>query len=300
MTPRQHDSNATTQLLAAYQSMLMMRRIEERAGQLFALGYLEHPFPVSFGWEAALYALAAWADAGDVFITTDMRPGLALALGDDAEAVLRVSACVPAGSSGLYIKRVAGEAVSACAPATWVQQLAAARSVMGSSSRCVLIAALPGEATVNLARRLSQACREMPRTTLVLAGDESARGCEAGRAACDDLGQLFAGVGRVWRTLPASDPSQIAQTLIEAADTAVGFGGATPVLDLVTATFQGHAQTRHRRGPVRDAIADPLIATRDQILASGEVHDGAVLLIETGARARIAAAVDRFRAETTP
>ena len=67
--------------LSAYRMMLQIRRFEEKAAQLYAMGQISTLAPLSIGQEAVAVGLALAAAASDVIITASRRHGVMLARG---------------------------------------------------------------------------------------------------------------------------------------------------------------------------------------------------------------------------
>lgn len=81
-----------SQLIEFYRTMLLLRRFEEKAGVLFALGTLSSPVPRNIGREAVFAAIGALARNGDgnlLVASTFPSPALCLTLGGPPEHVLR-------------------------------------------------------------------------------------------------------------------------------------------------------------------------------------------------------------------
>lgn len=74
--------------LTAYQRMLLIRRFEERAGQLFAMGQIAGFCHLSIGREAVVIGLAMAAAPGDQVITSHHCHGHALAQGCEPRQVM--------------------------------------------------------------------------------------------------------------------------------------------------------------------------------------------------------------------
>jgi pyruvate dehydrogenase E1 component alpha subunit len=74
--------------LTAYQRMLLIRRFEERAGQLFAMGQIAGFCHLSIGREAVVTGLAMAAVAGDQVITSHRCHGHALAQGCEPKQIM--------------------------------------------------------------------------------------------------------------------------------------------------------------------------------------------------------------------
>ena len=76
------------QELAAYREMLLIRRFEEKAGQLYGMGYIGGFCHLYIGQEAVVVGLQMCAKAGDQVITTYRDHGHMLACGMDPKGVM--------------------------------------------------------------------------------------------------------------------------------------------------------------------------------------------------------------------
>lgn len=74
--------------LAAYRTMLLIRRFEEKAGQLYAFGDIGGYCHLSVGQEAVAVALALAAATGDQIVTGHRCHGHLLARGGDPRAIM--------------------------------------------------------------------------------------------------------------------------------------------------------------------------------------------------------------------
>ena len=87
------------QLLHDYREMLLIRRFEEKAGQLYGMGLIAGFCHLYIGQEAVVVGMQATARQGDSFITTYRDHGHMLACGMEAKGVMaeltgRVMTCV--------------------------------------------------------------------------------------------------------------------------------------------------------------------------------------------------------------
>ncbi len=298
MSPRVAAAASAQSSMAAYESMLMMRRVEERAGQLFALGVLDHPYPSTYGWEALLVALADAAGAGDVILTADVRPGLALALGDGPEQVFadQANQAATADQAGLYTAAGAGAGRPAVVLGGWDEMLPRAKDRVGEGGTVIILASVLNDPARDLIAQLRHASKLFARTMIVLAGDQNARQGPAGNALINDLRQFFSGVGRVWCAVNGGDLAQVRDAITGIGQAGSLAGGVVPVLDVVTPVFQGHAQAAARRPVKRADVDDPIAHLRARLLNERIQTEDDLKRIESQARDRIGSAVERFRA----
>ncbi len=74
--------------LAAYQQMLLIRRLEEKAGQLYALGEMDGPCHLSIGQEAVIVGMEMAASPEDAMISGFRCHGHLVARGAELDAIL--------------------------------------------------------------------------------------------------------------------------------------------------------------------------------------------------------------------
>jgi len=79
---------ARADLLKAYRDMLLIRRFEEKAGQLYGMGLIGGFCHLYIGQEAVVVGMQAAAEQGDTVITSYRDHGHMLATGMDAKGVM--------------------------------------------------------------------------------------------------------------------------------------------------------------------------------------------------------------------
>lgn len=95
---------SSAELLGAYATMLRIRRFEEKAAQLYAIGEIENLPPLSIGQEAILAAATAHAPGENGVAVVHPMAGLKIAQGEAPETVMAklfkgVGAHAPRGAS---------------------------------------------------------------------------------------------------------------------------------------------------------------------------------------------------------
>src|SRR3989304_2034283 len=85
--PQRYKANKE-ELLGFYKQMLLIRRFEERAGQLYGLGFIGGFCHLYIGQEAVAVGLQMASKEGDQVITTYRDHGHMLATGMDAKGVM--------------------------------------------------------------------------------------------------------------------------------------------------------------------------------------------------------------------
>ena len=81
-------SASSEELLQYYRDMLLIRRFEEKAGQLYGMGLIGGFCHLYIGQEAVVVGLQAVAEEGDSIITSYRDHGHMLATGMDAKGVM--------------------------------------------------------------------------------------------------------------------------------------------------------------------------------------------------------------------
>src|SRR4051812_14917739 len=76
------------QLIAFYKQMLLIRRFEERAGQLYGMGLIGGFCHLYIGQEAVVVGLQSCAKPGDTLVTSYRDHGHMLACGMDPKGVM--------------------------------------------------------------------------------------------------------------------------------------------------------------------------------------------------------------------
>jgi pyruvate dehydrogenase E1 component alpha subunit len=86
--PKKADAATNEQLVKFYRDMLLIRRFEERAGQLYGMGLIGGFCHLYIGQEAVVVGLQSVARPGDSVITSYRDHGHMLACGMDAKGVM--------------------------------------------------------------------------------------------------------------------------------------------------------------------------------------------------------------------
>ena len=98
----------TQELLSFYKDMLLIRRFEEKAGQLYGMGLIGGFCHLYIGQEAVVVGLEASAEEGDKRITSYRDHGHMLACGMDPKGVMAELT----GRAGGYSKGKGGSMLS--------------------------------------------------------------------------------------------------------------------------------------------------------------------------------------------
>lgn len=260
--------------LTAYRHMLLMRRLEEKAGLLYALGRLPAPCPHAIGREAAYAALAdvalrqmpPWT-----IVTPRHCPALQIPLGREPKDILSDLARAPAEADG------------ALADPVWIH---------GARAAEIRTVADPREAEPEFLEQPSVIIAEsadlaaLPR--IVPSGSRSLLILFAGKSASADVEAHATARGAALRTLDGSDFYPLRKAL------AMAFGDAAAgealVIRIETPEFLGHAAKSDRRRDAEARRTDPLTVLRAQLLATNAASPEHLAELEEAVRREIATA----------
>lgn len=273
---------------SAFALMLRLRRFEEKAGMLYALGTLGTPCPLGVGQEAALTALAAVMQPADVFVALRGTPALRLAFGEACAGVFRE--LLPA----------ADESEEAAQPVNVLM-----RAPMGS------VATLPAMDDVRAALRQPAVSNDPAITVLVL--DPQGGATEAVAQLSGDLvasGRPVLALLIVprdarppapelppnWslRAIDGADYANVRDALYAARQDLLsgpGEAGTRQILmTILTPPFAGHARSAGARPPSREDTPDPLKIVRQRLLAGGPGSEAICTAMEAAIRDEVTAA----------
>lgn len=292
--------------LSAYQRMLLIRRFEERAGQLYAMGQISGFCHLSIGREAVVTGLAMAAQAGDQVITSHRCHGHALAQGCEparimAELLGRGSGLnagkggsmhLMAPESGFY----GGHGIVG-APASLATGLAFADRYRGNGAVTVCTfgqgAADQGQVfeAFNLAQRW--------RLPVIFVIDNDTGEAAIGAAALADRGAAFGIKG--WQV----DGIDVAAVRASAtmASAMCRDGGGPIVLEMLTYPYRGHAspEAGNSGGRLRtQQEIDPVVHARSKLLANGWATDDDLKAFDRAQRAIVREAVAFAQASARP
>lgn len=297
--------------IAAYRGMLLIRRFEEKAGQLYALRVIQGLCPLSIGQEAAIVGMMMAARPTDPVITGYRTHGALLARGVDPKAVLAELMGRQGGLSG-------GKGGT-------VRMLAPDHHFYGGHGSAGLAA--PLGAGLAFASRY----RGDGAVTLAFYGDGAAsrgRVFEAYKLASKwklpivfivDNNTASPGAGIVLGTLPSAiaesgKPFAIPGEQVDGIDVrrvrAAGrraiararAGDGPTLLEMLTFRYRGHGGIAAQPGHAekRIAEADPVAKARARLLASAVLAEPALRALEKEVRDQVTRAAAAARAEAPP
>jgi pyruvate dehydrogenase E1 component alpha subunit len=245
--------------------MVRMRRFEEKAGMLYALGTLAAPCPLGYGQEAAIAAIADSLQPADMLVSLEWRPALDLALGDTPASVFQrlVPPIDPAGVAAALLYSY-GEQTKRLP-----HHMALAAFAEAKTGICHVVAFDPAD----LAPLLEPRNRVL--AVLVIPSDRRPE---------------------VW-PLPADVPVRecdgaslgAVEAALAGARDALSSAQNPLVLVILTPPYAGHARDTGRRANRRDT-PDPLALFRDAAIASGQMSNAEAVVIENTVRDEIATA----------
>lgn len=296
---------------AAYRAMLLIRRFEEKAGQLYALEAIHGACPLAIGQEGAIVGLMMAARETDPVITSYRTHGVLLARG---VAPARVMAELLGRAGGL--SRGKGGTVRMFAPE---HRYYGGHGIAGLN--------VPLAAGLAFASRY----REEDAVTLCFYGDGAAargRVFEAYRFAADrklpvvfvvDNNTATPGASIVLGPVPSAiaesgTPFALPGEQVDGIDVrrarAAGRraierarrGEGPTLLEMLTYRYRGHGGMPARRGGAETRIedADPVTKARARILATDIMSETQLKALEKEVREEVAAATMAARAQPAP
>lgn len=253
-----HSTDPDVCLLAV---MLRLRRFEEKAGMLYALGTLAVPCPLGIGQEGAIAGLAASLEPGDSLVALQPRPTIELALG---------------GSPASVFQRLLDDSAAASASSALMR--------------------LPGEEARRLAREEAiAAAAGCTGHMFLLSGDAGELGqCLPANGARvtpvlmipSDRRQADYRLPPEW-TVRECDGSDVAGVREAIASARSDRGVA---VSIVTPPYAGHARDGSRGPQARRDTEDPIAKLRQRLIGEGRVRDADAAELEAVVRDEIAAA----------
>lgn len=285
------------EVLEAFGRMLLIRRFEERVGQLFAMGQINGFCHLSIGREAVIVGMAMAARASDQVITTHRCHGHLLAQGCEpgpviAELLGRASGVCGGKGGSLHLMSPAhnffgGHGIVG-APISLGVGLAFANAYRGDDSVCLctfgLGAADQGQAyeAFNLAAR-----RKLP-IVFIIDNDTG----EAGEA------HLQLALRGCSFDIPGEQVDGIdVRAVREAGARAIArarLGQGPTLLEMLTYPYRGHANPQAGNSAGRERQIDeidPVAHTRALLLGSGSASEADIKAIDKDVRGRVRDAV---------
>lgn len=267
-TATRHTSQTAARGVALYATMLRLRRFEEKAGMLYALGTLATPCPLGIGQEAAIAGIVAALAPDDGLLALEERPALALALGRAPAAVFQslVRARHEESDPALLVHTQA-------APLGHASSLAQACAALVSIGGLAVVIGKDGAAATAAAGAL----KDHPVLPVVITPRDAADPPDPWPAAWDV------------REIDGTDPTGVAEAMTAArAQTRSGRG--RPAVLVRTPPYVGHARAAGARAPARRDVPDPLVMWRRALLAGGRASEADLLSVEASVRDEIAVA----------
>ncbi|MEW5961999.1 MAG: thiamine pyrophosphate-dependent enzyme [Pseudomonadota bacterium] len=299
--------------LDAYRAMLMIRRFEEKAGQLYGMGYIGGYCHLCIGQEAVVTGLAMAARDGDQVISTYRHHGHMLAAGIDPNAIMaeltgRASGLCKGkgGSMHMFSKahRYYGGHGIVGAPVPLGAGLALANRYRGSDAVvwCTLgeRAADQGQVYETL---VMAAAWKLPLVLVIennatIAGD--ARASDDGPTSLARRGQPFA--------IPGEQVDGIDVAAVESAGRRVGAwvrqGNGPYILEILTCRYRGHVTSDRARqqtaSRARREHHDPIELSRTRILQRAAASEEQLKAIDREVRAIVNRAAQLAQSDAEP
>lgn len=298
--------------LAAYRSMLLIRRFEEKAGQLVALGAIRGSCLLSIGQEGAIAGMEMACEPGDQIIAGQRCHGHMLARGLAPKAIMAEllgRAGGPMGGAGGATEIVSpahhyfgGHAVrGAQVPIGAGLAFASRYNNMRQVTLCSLGDGAAGTGQVHETFRLA-ALWKLPVVFLVdnnttATSEDFASG--SGPMALTERGAAF---GISVEQVDAIDVRKVRAAGRRAVARARA-GEGPAILELLTYAYRGHAAAPAVKGGAADKRreeTDPVAKSRARMLAEGIATEAILKKIEKEIRDAVSAAATAARANAAP
>ncbi len=288
--------------IAAYRGMLTIRRFEEKAGQLYALGSVAGPCLLSIGREAAIVGIDMAAGANDLFITGPRCHGHLIARGTELETIMAELLGLETGLSGgsggsvrmqdparrFYGGHPAG---GTHVPLAAGLALACRRRGSDAVTLCSLgdAVALSGQTFETL--RLAQ---ELGLRVLFIVDNNAAAdpGGTDGAPSLADIGAHFGIQGVSADGIDVRKVRAAGRRAIESVRTS----GSPLVLELMTYRYRGHAEPEVGVRPGQREDQDPIAKARRRLLEDRVMGEDQLAGLEKEVRDAVAGAVQAARA----
>jgi hypothetical protein len=256
--------------VALFEAMLRLRRFEEKAGMLYALGTLAAPCPLGVGQEGALAGLAAALDSSDALVALSDRPTTELALGGSVPgAFQRLLSEPPSDAEPFALLKVPGEEIRRLPP----KEAFAAADRFG---QIVLLLDEPAGLSASLAEVTA---RVFP--VLLTRKDRRPPGYS---------------VPPDWavRECDGSDAVGVRDAMMAARK------DRFVALSILTPPFLGHARDGRRQAPERREAEDPIARLRLRLVTERRIPEADIAALEARIRDDIAAGARAISLSCTP
>jgi len=305
-------SVSTNEEIAAYRSMLLIRRFEEKAGQLYALQAIHGTCPLCIGQEASIVGTMMEARETDPVITGYRTHGAVLARGVEPRLVM---AELTGRKSGLAHGK--GGTVRMFAPEhKFFGGLGSGGLVVPLGAGLAFASRYRGDDAVTLCfygdgaavrGRVLEAYKAAARWSLpivfIVDNNTAAPGASivlgSVPSALSESGRPFAIPGEQVDGIDVRRVRAAARRAIERARR----GDGPTVLEMLTYRYRGHGGVPARAGANaerRIEDADPIVKARARLLADGLLSERALKVLEKEVKEIVVAAAAFARSEPVP
>jgi len=312
---RKGASDDPADLLAFYRDMLLIRRFEERAGQLYGMGLIGGFCHLYIGQEAIAVGMQAVRVKGDQVITGYRDHGHMLAAGMDPKAVMAELTGRAAGAShgkggSMHMFSVehdfyGGHGIVGAQVSLGTGIALANRYRDNGAVAFIYLgdgAANQGQVyeSFNMA-----ALWRLP-AVYVIENNQYAMGTSVARSSSDThLYRRGAGFNIPGKEVDGMDVSAVRAAGLEAADFARSGKGPT-ILEMKTYRYRGHSMSDPGKYRTRDEIdevrktRDPIDHLRDRLEASGMADESQLKALDSEVKAIVADAAEFARTAPEP
>lgn len=299
-------NNASKDLKPMYRKMLLLRRFEERAGQLYTKGEIAGFCHLYIGQEAVAVGAKAAIKEGDSVITSYRDHGIMLAFDADpkklmAELCGKYTGCSKGKGGSMHIfdtaQRFYGGHGIVGAQVSLGTGIAFTHKYQETDNLCIAImgdgAVNQGQVyeSMNMAKLWNLPVIYMIENNGYAMGTSVARGC-AGERLCD-RGMPF---GISGKQINGMDVLEVFDAVSDAA-AKIRRGEGPQMLEMMTYRYRGHSMSDPGQYRAKDEVSkyreiDPLIVTKKYMLDNGIVQEDWFATQEKEIKAEVADAIE--------
>lgn len=303
------------ELLHLYEEMLKIRRFEEKAGQLYGMGYIGGFCHLYIGQEAVAVGMLAASEEGDSVITTYRDHGLMVASGSDMDSIMgelmgRENGCSKGKGGSMHMfdleKGFYGGHGIVGAPVPLGTGIAFSQKYLNTGKICMTFF---GDGAANQGQvyeAFNMASLWNLPVLFVIENNEYAMGTSVVRSSSTTelyrRGEAFGIAGEVADGMDVFEVMRHAERAMEY----VRSGKGPMVLELKTYRYRGHSMSDPAKYRSKEEVSDmkenrdPIDSMKAYIANETAVQEDELKAIDKRVRDKIAQVVDRCKESAEP
>jgi pyruvate dehydrogenase E1 component subunit alpha len=311
-----HPGLSKEQELAAYRQMLLIRRFEEKAGQLYGMGYIGGFCHLYIGQEAVVVGMQLAIGEGDQVITAYRDHGHMLATGMDPEGVMaeltgrrRGYAKGKGGSMHMFSveKNFYGGHGIVGAPAPLGTGIAFANKYRGNDRVCLTYFGEGASNQGQVYESFNMASLWKLPVIYIIENNHYAMGTAVHRGSA--LAEELYNRGSVFGIPGAQVDGMDVAAVKEAGERAVAFaraGNGPIILEMLTYRYRGHSMSDPAKYRTREEVKgmreqrDPIELVRKRLLDQGRATEEELKEIDRAVRAEINESAEFAQSDPEP